>query len=89
MCKLLITHFSGCPHIDHIPGEQHEMPIYCAKIEFVEGGISTEHEMCWMCRYTAASGEQVQEEEKGVREGAVNGTREEEEREQKGEGERE
>ncbi|ERF69601.1 hypothetical protein EPUS_01931 [Endocarpon pusillum Z07020] len=84
MCQLLITHFNGCPHIDHIPGEQHEIPIYCPNIVFVEGGISTKHEACWVCRYTAARGEQVQEE--GGREGAVNSTREEE-GEQKGEGE--
>lgn len=62
------------------------MPIYCPHIEFVEGGISTEHERCWMCRYTAERGGQVQED--GGREGAENGTREEE-CEQKGEGEQE
>ncbi len=59
MCQLLITHYSACPHIDHIPGAQHEMPIYCAHIEFVEAGLSTEHQVCWMCRYPAGKGGQV------------------------------
>jgi hypothetical protein len=53
MCQLLVVHYKGCEHPDHLPGKLHEMPIYCANIEFIEAGVSSTHDVCQMCRSTA------------------------------------
>ncbi len=50
MCELLVIRYKGCGHPDHLPGKLHEMPIYCANLEFVEAGISRTNDVCLMCR---------------------------------------
>lgn len=57
MCELLVVHYSGCEHTDHLPGKLHEMPIYCPNLQFVEAGVSATHALCLMCR---ASQKEVQ-----------------------------
>lgn len=63
MCQVVTIRYHGCEHPDHFPGELHEMPIYCANLEFVEAGTSTTDDVCLMCRITlerAGSGDAEQ-----------------------------
>jgi hypothetical protein len=62
MCQLLVVHYKGCEHPDHLPGKLHDMPIYCANIEFIEAGVSSTHDVCQMCR-SMAKGEGMGEGE--------------------------
>lgn len=50
MCELLVIRYKGCPHPDHLPGKLHDMPIYCANLEFIEAGTSSTHDVCQLCR---------------------------------------
>lgn len=52
MCEVIVIRYKGCPHLDHLPGKLHDMPIYCANLEFVETGISTRHDLCLLCRHS-------------------------------------
>jgi hypothetical protein len=65
MCELLVVRYRSCQHVDHLPGKLHDMPIYCANLEFMETGTSTTHDVCITCRPSSAgrAGDSVVETE--------------------------